>query len=34
MLKGFRGSEPINTDMITDMLMKIGKLGIDAATLL
>ena len=31
MLKGFRGSEPINTDMITDMLMKIGRLGIDAA---
>jgi 3-hydroxypropionyl-CoA synthetase (ADP-forming) len=30
-LKGFRGSEPINTDMITDMLMKIGRLGIDAA---
>ena len=31
MLKGFRGSEPIEHATISDMLMKISKLGVDAA---
>lgn len=31
MLKGFRGSEPIDTSMLSDMLIKIGHLGLDAA---
>jgi 3-hydroxypropionyl-CoA synthetase (ADP-forming) len=31
MLKGFRGSEPIDHATISDMLMKISKLGVDAA---
>ena len=31
-LKGFRGSEPVNIDVITDALVKIGKLGIDMAS--
>ena len=31
-LKGFRGSEPVNIDVITDALMNIGKLGIDMAS--
>src|SRR5919202_444654 len=31
-LKGFRGSEPVNIDVISDALVKIGKLGIDMAS--
>jgi 3-hydroxypropionyl-CoA synthetase (ADP-forming) len=31
MLKGFRGSQPIDTAMLSDMLLKIGKLGVEAA---
>ena len=31
MLKGFRGSEPVDLAIVSDMLMKIAKLGIDAA---
>ena len=31
MLKGFRGSEPIEHAIISELLMKISKLGIDAA---
>jgi 3-hydroxypropionyl-CoA synthetase (ADP-forming) len=31
MLKGFRGSQPIDTSMLSDMLIKIGQLGLDAA---
>ncbi|HYY67586.1 MAG TPA: acetate--CoA ligase family protein, partial [Nitrososphaeraceae archaeon] len=31
MLKGFRGSQPIDTPMLSDMLTKIGQLGLDAA---
>jgi 3-hydroxypropionyl-CoA synthetase (ADP-forming) len=31
MLKGFRGSEPIEHTTISNMLMKISKLGVDAA---
>ena len=31
MLKGFRGSEPIDHATISDMLMKISKVGVDAA---
>ncbi len=31
MLRGFRGSQPIDTAMLSDLLLKIGKLGIDAA---
>jgi 3-hydroxypropionyl-CoA synthetase (ADP-forming) len=30
-LKGFRGSQPIDTSMLSDMLIKIGQLGLDAA---
>jgi 3-hydroxypropionyl-CoA synthetase (ADP-forming) len=30
-LKGFRGSEVINLDMLVDILMKIARLGIDAS---
>ncbi len=32
MLKGFRGSKPIDMNMLTTALVKIGKLGIDHAT--
>jgi 3-hydroxypropionyl-CoA synthetase (ADP-forming) len=31
MLKGFRGSEPVDLSIVSDMLMKIAKLGTDAA---
>ena len=31
MLKGFRGSEPVDLAIVSDMLMKIAKLGTDAA---
>src|SRR5215203_2785324 len=31
MLKGFRGSQPIDASMLSDMLIKIGHLGLDAA---
>ena len=31
MLKGFRGSQPIDASMLSDMLIKIGQLGLDAA---
>lgn len=31
MLYGFRGSQPIDTSMLSDMLIKIGQLGLDAA---
>ena len=31
MLKGFRGSQPIAASMLSDMLIKIGQLGLDAA---
>jgi 3-hydroxypropionyl-CoA synthetase (ADP-forming) len=31
MLKGFRGSQPIDTAMLSEMLLKIGRLGLDAA---
>jgi 3-hydroxypropionyl-CoA synthetase (ADP-forming) len=31
MLKGFRGSEPVDLSTVSDMLMKIAKLGTDAA---
>ena len=31
MLKGFRGSQPIDSSMLSDMLIKIGQLGSDAA---
>ena len=31
MLKGFRGSEPVDLALLSDMLMKIAKLGTDAA---
>jgi 3-hydroxypropionyl-CoA synthetase (ADP-forming) len=31
-LKGFRGSEPVNIDVISDALVKIGKLGVDMAS--
>jgi 3-hydroxypropionyl-CoA synthetase (ADP-forming) len=31
MLEGFRGSQPIDTSMLSDMLTKIGQLGLDAA---
>src|SRR5919199_3263990 len=31
-LKGFRGSEQVNIDVIADALVNIGKLGIDMAT--
>ena len=31
MLKGFRGSQPIDASMLSDMLIKIGHLGSDAA---
>src|ERR671932_1842080 len=30
-LKGFRGSEPVNMDIISDALVNIGKLGLDMA---
>ncbi len=32
MLKGFRGSKPIDMNMLTTALVKIGKLGVDHAT--
>ncbi|MBS3925715.1 MAG: acetate--CoA ligase family protein [Nitrosarchaeum sp.] len=31
LLKGFRGSEPIDTNMVANMLVQIGKLGVDNA---
>lgn len=31
LLKGFRGSEPIDTNMVAKMLVQIGKLGVDNA---
>ena len=31
-LKGFRGADPINIEMLSDALVKIGKLGIDMAS--
>ena len=31
LLKGFRGSEPIDTNMVAKMLVNIGKLGVDNA---
>ena len=31
LLKGFRGSPPINLDMVSQMLVKIGKLGVENA---
>ena len=31
MLKGFRGSQPIAASMLSDMLIKIGQLGLDSA---
>ncbi|HSB83939.1 MAG TPA: 3-hydroxypropionate--CoA ligase [Nitrosarchaeum sp.] len=31
LLKGFRGSEPIDTNMVAKMLMQIGKLGVENA---
>jgi 3-hydroxypropionyl-CoA synthetase (ADP-forming) len=31
MLKGFRGSQPIDTAMLSEMLLKVGRLGLDAA---
>src|SRR5919198_4880388 len=31
-LKGFRGSEPVNIDVLTDALVNIGKLGVDMAS--
>ena len=31
MLKGFRGSEPVDISIVSDMLIKIAKLGTDAA---
>jgi 3-hydroxypropionyl-CoA synthetase (ADP-forming) len=31
LLKGFRGSEPIDTNMVAEMLVKIGKLGVENA---
>ena len=31
LLKGFRGSEPIDTNMVAKMLVDIGKLGVDNA---
>jgi 3-hydroxypropionyl-CoA synthetase (ADP-forming) len=30
-LKGFRGSQPIDTAMLSELLLKIGRLGLDAA---
>ncbi|HSB50234.1 MAG TPA: acetate--CoA ligase family protein, partial [Nitrosopumilaceae archaeon] len=32
LLKGFRGSKPIDMNMLTNALVKIGKLGVDNAT--